>query len=66
MKNLKLPGRYRDGVGLYLNIAPGGSKSWIQRITVEGKRRDLGIGGYPGVSLAEMQDLASDNMRAVR
>jgi integrase len=66
VKNLKLPGRYGDGDGLYLNIAPGGSKSWIQRITVEGKRRDLGLGGYPGVSLAEARNLASDNRRAVR
>ena len=66
MKNLKLPGRYADGDGLHLNIAPGGSKSWIQRITVEGKRRDLGIDRYPGVSLAEARNLASDNKRAVR
>ena len=66
VKNLKLPGRYGDGDGLYLNVAPGGSKSWIQRITVEGKRRDLGLGGYPGVSLAEARSLASDNKRAIR
>ena len=66
VKNLKPPGRYGDGDGLYLNIAPGGSKSWMQRITIEGKRRDLGLGGYPGVSLAEARSLASDNKRAIR
>jgi hypothetical protein len=38
VKNLKLPGRHGDGGGLYLNIAPGGSKSWIQRVMAEGKR----------------------------
>ncbi len=65
VKNLKLPGRYGDSNGLYLNIAPSGSKSWIQRITVEGKRRGLGLGGYPGVSLADARNLASDNQRAV-
>ena len=28
------PGRYADGGTLYLHVAPGGSKSWVQRITV--------------------------------
>ena len=66
VKNLKLPGRYGDGNALYLNIAPGGSKSWVQRISVDGKRRDLGLGGYPTVSLAEARDQAVANKRAVR
>ena len=66
VKNLKFPGRYGDGNALYLNVAPGGSKSWVQRISVDGKRRDLGLGGYPTVSLAEARDLAVANKRAVR
>ena len=66
VKNLKLPGRYGDGNGLYPNIAPSGSKSWIQRVMIKGKRRDLGLGGYPGISLAEARNLASDNKRAVK
>ncbi len=66
VKNLKLPGRYGDGNALYLNVAPGGSKSWVQRIAVDGKRRDLGLGGYPTVSLAEARDQAVANKRAVR
>ena len=61
VKNLRLPGMHGDGNGLYLNIAKGGSKSWIQRITVDGKRRDLGLGGYPAVSLAEARKLAAEN-----
>ena len=39
------PGRYGDGGGLYLSIAPGGSKQWILRLTVHGRRRDIGLGG---------------------
>ena len=40
----KEPGLYGDGGTLYLKVAPGGSKSWVQRITVNGKRRDIGLG----------------------
>ena len=36
VKALSRPGRYGDGNGLYLNIAVGGSKSWVQRITIDG------------------------------
>ncbi len=39
------PGRYGDGGGLYLSIAPGGSKQWLLRLTVHGRRRDIGLGG---------------------
>ena len=66
VKNLKIPGRYGDGNSLYLNVAPGGSKSWVQRISVDGKRCDLGLGGYPTVSLARARDLAVANTRAVQ
>ena len=66
MKNVQLPGRYGDGVGLYLNVAPGGSKSWVQRLLFDGRRRDLGLGGYPTVSLAEARDRAIANKRVAR
>jgi integrase len=46
-------GMLGDGEGLYLSIAAGGSKSWIFRYQIEGRRRDLGLGGYPTVSLAK-------------
>ena len=65
VKTLSKPGRYGDGEGLYLNIAPGGSKSWVQRITIEGRRRDMGLGGYPAVSLARARRRAADNRAAV-
>ena len=65
VKSLSKPGRYSDGGTLFLNIAPGGSKNWIQRITISGKRRDLGLGGWPVVSLAEARDKAFENRRAV-
>ena len=50
---LTKPGRYPDGDGLYLYVAPAGTKSWVQRIVVNGRRRDIGLGPYPTVSLAQ-------------
>ena len=55
------PGRYGDGAGLYLYVAPGGSKSWVQRIVVNGRRRDIGLGGYPTIGLAEARTHAAAN-----
>ena len=66
IKSLSSSGLYGDGGTLYLNIAPRGSKSWIQRITINGKRRDIGLGGYPLVSLAEARDKAFQNRKLAR
>ncbi len=60
------PGRYGDGLGLYLTIWPGGSKSWIQRITIGGCRTDLGLGSAEVVSLAMAREAAYENYRTVR
>ncbi len=38
------PGRHADGKGLYLLVKPTGAKSWLLRIQVDGKRRDIGLG----------------------
>ena len=66
VKNLKKPGQYGDSGGLYMYVAPYGSKSWVQRISTGGKRRDLGLGGYPSVSLAEARGRAVANKVVVR
>ena len=65
VKALSEPGRYSDGSTLYLRIAPGGSKQWVQRIAVNGRRRDLGLGAWPVVSLAEARRKAMDNRKLV-
>ena len=65
-KALNKPGRYGDGGTLYLVVAPGGSKSWVQRLTITGRRRDLGLGGFPLVTLAEAREQAFDNSRQAR
>jgi integrase len=55
---IKEAGRYGDGDGLYLEVGHTGSKSWILRTTVQGRRRDIGLGGISWVSLAEARDKA--------
>ena len=53
---LRAPERYADGGTLYLVVASRGSKSWVQRVTITGERRDIGLGGWPLVSLREARE----------
>lgn len=58
--------RYADGGGLYLQVKPGGSRSWVYRGTVAGKVRLVGLGSAAGVdaiSLADARELARDKAR---
>ena len=64
-KALKEPGRYSDGGGLHLYVSKAGRKSWVLRITVDGRRRDIGLGGFPAVSLASAREKAADHRTAV-
>src|SRR6516165_3007282 len=50
--------RVADGGGLYLVAASGGSRSWILRTVVNGKRCDIGLGSAALVSLAEAREEA--------
>ena len=65
LRALTVPGRYGDGGTLHLVVSPRGTKSWVQRITIDGRRRDMGLGGWPVVSLAMARDRAFANRRAV-
>ena len=65
VRALKDPGRYSDGGGLHLYISRAGSKSWVLRTTIDGRRRDIGLGGFPAVSLALAREKASEFRAAV-
>ena len=54
------PGMHAVGgvSGLCLQIAPGGTRSWILRVTVGSKRREMGLGPFPEVTLAAARDKA--------
>ena len=53
------------GRGLYLVVRPSGSKSWVQRIMIDGRRTDVGLGGYPAVSLAKAREKSLEIRAAV-
>ncbi len=59
------PGKYHDGQGLHLRVTNGGSKSWFLRLTVDGRRRDMGLGGWPEVSLVDARRKALEHRTAV-
>jgi integrase len=55
----KGPAVLHDGGGLYLRVSATGAKSWVFRFQLDGKRRDMGLGPYPDISLAEARAKAS-------
>jgi len=55
--------RLSDGGGLLLEVRPSGAKVWLCRLTVAGKRRDMGLGGYPAVSLKDARQRAAEARR---
>ena len=59
-------GKYGDQHGLILRVLPTGSKQWISRGTVRGRRVDLGLGGYPYTSLAEARQTAFEHRKLAR
>lgn len=56
--SLATPGYYADGGNLYLQIAKGGSKSWIIRYSFAGRKRDYGAGSVRDVPLARAREKA--------
>ncbi|MEA3533219.1 tyrosine-type recombinase/integrase [Rhizobium sp. CC-YZS058] len=60
VKSTKLKaGRHSDGGGLYLNVTPTGSRSWLFMWSRDGKRREMGMGSYPAVTLSKARSLSS-------
>ena len=55
----KQPGMYADGGGLYLRVAEGGSKQWIFRYVTDGHMRDMGIGPFHTLTLAQARERAT-------
>jgi len=67
VQNIKEPGKYFDSsrMGLFLRIDKIGRKQWVQRVMIEGKRREIGLGSYPVVTLSMARDQALANKRSV-
>ena len=58
------PGKYSDGGGLWLVKRDDGGAQWVLRVTVHGRRREMGIGSLQAVSLKEARETA-EKWRAV-
>ena len=53
-------GKHVDGAGLWFIKRPDGGAQWMLRVSLGGKRREMGLGGFPDVSLKEARELAAD------
>jgi integrase len=60
LKALSHPGRYADDQvrGLYAQVQPGGTKTWMFRYKKRGKQKYIGLGSYPVISLRDARDKA--------
>ncbi|MEP6874047.1 MAG: integrase arm-type DNA-binding domain-containing protein [Burkholderiales bacterium] len=67
VSRLKRPGlHFVGGVkGLAMQITPNGARSWVLRIAVGGKRREMGLGGFPSVGLAAAREEARARRKLV-
>ncbi|MGY8812721.1 MAG: tyrosine-type recombinase/integrase [Pseudomonadales bacterium] len=65
VENLAEPGTYEDGNGLRLVVSKTGRKSWVFRYQINSKRREMGLGKYPGRSLENARNDAADARRQI-
>ncbi len=68
VKNLTKPGLTFVGEvpGLALQVLPSGARTWILRVMIGDKRRDMGLGGHPEISLADARALARQARQKIR
>ncbi|MYB11060.1 MAG: tyrosine-type recombinase/integrase [Acidimicrobiia bacterium] len=59
------PGKHQDGQGLFLRVYESGAKCWVLRLTVDRRRREIGLGGWPEVSLADARRKTLEHRAAV-
>jgi len=55
-----------DGKGLYLRVGDSGSKSWVLRYMLDGRAREMGIGSYYDLSLADARERARGFRKMVK
>ena len=66
VRQVREPGKYYDGNGLFLRVEASGSKRWVQRLTIHGKQREIGLGSGDLVTLAEAREAALENRKLAR
>lgn len=65
VSKLNAPGYYADGAGLYLQVAKGGSKSWVLRYTLDCRPREMGLGSCTTFTLAEARKRAAEQRQKI-
>lgn len=62
------PGRHSDGTvrGLMLVVRDTGARAWVLRFQLAGRRRDMGLGPYPEISLADAREKALEARRTIK
>lgn len=68
VQRLVTPGFHSVGhvAGLHLRVKPSGARSWMLRATVGAMRRDIGLGPYPDVTLAQAREKARQARDTIR
>lgn len=68
VKRLAVPGLHAVGTvsGLRLLVKPTGARSWVLRTMIGPRRAELGLGGYPTVSLAQAIEYAREALQSIR
>ena len=61
VENVTEAGTYEDGDGLRLVVKSTGRKNWVLRFQLNGKRREMGLGGYPQLDLKKARAAAYKN-----
>src|SRR5215813_7624799 len=65
-KRANKPGLLSDGKGLCLRIGDGGAKSWVLRYMLDGRAREMGLGSYHDLTLAEARERARGFRKLVK
>ncbi|TDX28389.1 integrase [Modicisalibacter xianhensis] len=60
------PGKHEDGGGLRLVVSGGGAKKWVLRFTMKSKRREMGLGSFPDIGLADARRKAEHYRRLAK
>lgn len=68
VSRLKEPGLHFVGgvAGLALQVLPTGGRTWVLRAMVGSRRRDMGLGGFPDVTLAGAKEAAREARKLIR
>lgn len=73
VKRLQHPGKGGNATfavggvsGLLLQITPAGGRTWLLRAMVGARRREIGLGGFPEVSLAMARERAREAKDKIR